>query len=80
MKPKHAKRVLIILLGGEIHEGHFLKHINKYVRDVNQWKIYKTGKTVPDEEVLAWIDLEEFEELVADGRLSKVRINYNLDI
>ena len=58
MKPKQGKPVLIILTDGSMHEGHWLKNANYREKNVNRWRIYKTGKTVPDSDVLAWIDLE----------------------
>ena len=58
MKPRQGKPVLIILKDGSIHEGHWLKNANYKEKNVRRWRIYKTGKTVPDSDVLAWIDLE----------------------
>lgn len=60
MKPREKVPVFILLKNGEIHEGHWIKDINKYKRNVKRWRIYKTGKTVPDEEVLMWIYPKEF--------------------
>lgn len=58
MKPRQGKPVLIILKDGSMHEGHWLKNANYKEKNVRRWRIYKTGKTVPDSDVLAWIDLE----------------------
>lgn len=58
MKPRQGKPVLIILTDGSIHEGHWLKNANFKEKNVRRWRIYKTGKTVPDNEVLAWMGLE----------------------
>lgn len=62
-KPKQAERVLIILANGEIHEGHFLKNANYKEKNINRWRIYKTGKTVADEEVIAWIRMKDIEKM-----------------
>ena len=62
-KPKQAERVLIILANGEVHEGHFLKNANYKEKNINRWRIYKTGKTVADEEVLAWIRMKDIEQM-----------------
>lgn len=59
IKPKQGKPVLILLADGSIHEGHWLKNANRYEQNVNRWRIYKTGKTVPDSDVIAWVDLED---------------------
>ena len=91
MKPRQGKPVLILLADGSIHEGHYLKNANYRVRDINRWRIYKTGKTVPDEEVLAWVDLEDLIKITgpAPGEIGKVvfeyhsenfKINWNMDI
>ena len=91
MKPKQGLPVLIILKDGSTHEGHWLKNANYKEKNVNRWRIYKTGKTVPDNEVLAWIDLEGIIEFcypargtkdVATFRLNaeKFKVNWNLEI
>lgn len=40
-----------------VHEGHYIKHGNKYVKNVNRYRVYKTGKTVGPEEVKGWCAL-----------------------
>ena len=78
MKPDQKVPVLIILNNGEVREGHWLKDINKYERNVNRWRIYKTGKTVPDEEVVAWAYIDELKH--ADDNTLTVQIHYNIDL
>lgn len=57
IKPKEKVPVLICLANGEIHEGHYIKDINKYRRNVNVWRIFKTGKCVQDEDVIMWANM-----------------------
>lgn len=88
MKPKHGMPVLIILTNGEIHEGHWLKDINKFERGVNRWRIYRTGRTVPDPDVLAWVDMDDIKNvfgLMQEGGsdaldLLAAPIHYNIDL
>lgn len=84
MKPKQKIPVFIILTNGEIYEDHWLKDINKYERNVNRWRIYKTGKTVADEEVLAWIDKDDLQKMLscmaADRNGDNPYVHYNIDI
>ena len=68
MKPKSGKRVLILTKDGEVFEGHFIKNANYKEKNVNRWRIYKTGKTVPDEDVKAWIYVNEAQALLEVGR------------
>lgn len=78
MKPKQKIPVLIILTNGSMHEGHWIKDINKYERNVNRWRIYKTGKTVADEEVLAWVYMDDI-KMIGDHKM-KFEIHYNMDL
>lgn len=91
MKPRQGKPVLIMLKDGSIHEGHWLKNANYKEKNVRRWRIYKTGKTVPDSEVLAWIDLEgliefHYPEPGTTGAVTfqlnaeKFKINWNKDL
>ena len=89
MKPKHAVPVLIILANGEVFEGHYLKDINKYERNVNRWRIYRTRKTVEDSAVVAWIymsDIRKVMESIAarvanpPALPAEATIHYNIDI
>lgn len=84
MKPKQKIPVFIILTNGEIYEGHWLKDINKYERNVNRWRIYKTGKTVADEEVLAWIEKSDLQKMLScmavDRNGDNPYVHYNIDI
>lgn len=68
MKPKQGEPVLIILEDGSMHEGHWLKNANYREKNVNRWRIYKTRKTVPDEDVKAWIYVNEAQALLEVGR------------
>lgn len=68
MKPKQGEPVLIILKDGSMHEGHWLKNANYREKNVNRWRIYKTGKTVSDEDVKAWIYVNEAQALLKVGR------------
>lgn len=78
MKPKQKVPVLIILTNGSVHEGHWLKDINKYKMNVNRWRIYKTGKTISDEEVLAWAYIDDLK--MKRDSVMEVEIHYNLEI
>ena len=60
IKPHQQVPVLIMQKNGEVHEGHWLKVANKYQRNVNVWRIYKTGKCIPDDEVLMWGDIPKW--------------------
>ena len=91
MKPKQGKPVLILLADGSIHEGHWLKNANRYERNVNRWRIYKTGKTVPDSEVIAWVDLSdiigvkgpapgEIGKVIFECKMKNFKIRWNLEI
>ena len=89
MKPKQLVPVLMILEDGSVEEGHWLKDINKYERNVNRWRIYRTRKTVPDNEVIAWVDMKDISEWIKCqcsiahelGRVKKDRlIHYNFDV
>ncbi len=52
--PPHGQSILLKMADGSVHEGHFIKHANKYVKNVNRFRVYKTGKTVPMDEVAEW--------------------------
>ena len=89
-KPKQGKPVLILLADGSIHEGHWLKNANNE-RNVNRWRIYKTGKTVPDSEVIAWVDLSdiisvkgpapgEIGKVIFECKMENFKIHRNLEI
>lgn len=55
--PENGRDVLIKLNNGEVHEGRFIKDINKYHMNINRFKIYKTGKTVHMDDVDMWKDM-----------------------
>lgn len=57
--PAHGKNVLMYMTDGSVHEGHFILHANKYQKNVRRWRLYKTGKTVPEESVVAWAEMPE---------------------
>lgn len=91
LKPKQGKPVLILLADGSIHEGHWLKNANQYEQNVNRWRIYKTGKTVPDNEVIAWVDLSgiidvkgpapgEIGKVIFECKMENFKIHRNLEI
>ena len=82
MKPKQAKPVLIVLADGSVHEGHYLKNANKYEKNVNRWRIYKTGKTVEDKEVVAWIYMEDLQKAVTNYEAIRdmMKLQINLEI
>lgn len=91
LKPEQGKPVLILLADGSIHEGHWLKNANRYEQNVNRWRIYKTGKTVPDSEVIAWVDLSdiigvkgpapgEIGKVIFECKMENFKIHWNLEI
>lgn len=53
-KPPQNKGVEVLLQNGEVKKASWLKDINKYVRNVNRWRIIDTGKYVDDIEVKEW--------------------------
>lgn len=55
-KPPQHKVVDIQLQDDTIVSASWLKDINKYLRNVNSWRIIETGKYVKDSEVKAWRD------------------------
>ena len=56
-KPPQGVEVILFLADGSRHAGHWLEHANKYQRNTRKWKIYKTGKYVPEDAVLAWEEI-----------------------
>ena len=53
--PPHGKEILLRMRNGAVHEGHFIKDANRYVRGVNRYRVYKLGrKTVEADEVTEW--------------------------
>ena len=64
MKPKSGKRVLILTKDGKVFEGHFIKNANFKEKNVNRWRIYKTGKTIPDTEVVGWAYMEALKKAI----------------
>lgn len=63
-KPAQGENVLLLLVGGIIHEGRWLKNANKYVMGVNRWYIYPLKKYVDESHVIGWLRLEEVKEHV----------------
>ena len=57
-KPPQFRIVEIELLKGDIVQAYFLKDINRYVRNVNRWRLIGNGKYIPDKEVLKWRMIE----------------------
>lgn len=56
-KPLQGEEVILLLESGEQHAGHWLEHANKYQRNTRRWKVYKTGKYVDEDKVVAWREL-----------------------
>ena len=57
-RPQSGKAVLVVMKDGAIHEGHYIKNANKYVRNVDRWRIYRLGnKTIPSDEVQGWVNI-----------------------
>ena len=53
--PPSGESVLIRMKNGEVHEGHYIKNANKYVKNVDRFRVYKLGKkTIPLDEVKEW--------------------------
>lgn len=57
--PPHGVAVLLKFTDGSVHEGHFIKHCNKYQKNVNRYRVYKTGKTVEMTAVKEWGTMPE---------------------
>ena len=56
--PPSGVSILIKMADGSVHEGHFIKNANKYVRDVNRYRVYKFGKkTFGKEELNGWREM-----------------------
>lgn len=53
-KPPQHRVVDIMLKDGAVLNASFLKDINKYIRNVNRWRIIETGKYIDDKEVKQW--------------------------
>ena len=64
--PPSGVSILLELADGEVHEGHFIKNANKYHKNVNRYRVYKTGKTVAREAVTRWRYMPKGEE---DGKV-----------
>ena len=62
-KPPQHKDVMIELQDGTILKASWLKDVNKYVRNVNSWKIADTGSYIKDILVKAW----RYENEVLEG-------------
>lgn len=62
--PRADVHLMLELVDGSVHEGHFIKHGNKYVKNVNRFRVYKTGKTVPIDDVVAWAYIDGSDEKV----------------
>ena len=56
-RPPQGKDVLLVLNDGSVHEGRYLKNANKYVRNVDRFKIYKADKYVESSEVIMWREI-----------------------
>lgn len=56
--PASGVSVLLKLRDGSVHEGHFIKNANKYVKDVNRFRVYKLGnKTLEMDQIDKWAEL-----------------------
>ena len=56
--PPSGVSVLLKLKSGEVHEGHFIKNANKFVKNVNRYRIYKFDKkTIDESEVVGWAEM-----------------------
>lgn len=53
-KPPQHKIVTVQLQDGTILKASWLKDVNKYVRNVNSWRIIDTGNYIKDSEVIGW--------------------------
>lgn len=53
-KPPQHEVVEVKLDDGTVAEASWLKDINKYIRNVNSWKLADSGKYVKDSKVKAW--------------------------
>ena len=61
-RPQSGKAVLVVLKDGTIHEGHYIKNANKYVQNVDRWRVYRLGKkTISPDEVAGWIEMPVME-------------------
>lgn len=53
--PPHGQSILLKFKDGCVHEGHFIQHGNRYVKNVNRFKVYKYGnKTIAMDDVVGW--------------------------
>ena len=53
--PPSGISILVKMLDGSVHEGHYIKNASKYVKNVNRFRIYKLGnKTHGTEEISGW--------------------------
>lgn len=81
MKPVQAKRVLMVMEDGSVQEGHYLKNANKYEQNINRWRIYKTGRTVEDKQVVAWVYMDDLQKALLNEQVQEaVKLTYNIDI
>lgn len=53
-KPPQHKVVEVQLQDDSVVTASWLKDANKYVRNVNSWRVIGTGRYVKDSEVKAW--------------------------
>lgn len=53
-KPPQYKEVEVLVKGGKILRASWLKDVNKYVRNVNSWRIIGTGNYIKDSDVIGW--------------------------
>lgn len=65
--PENGRDVLIKINNGEVHEGRFIKDINKYHMNVNRFKIYKTGKTIAMKDVSMWKEMPKMSIVSANS-------------
>ena len=55
-EPPSGVPILFRLQNGSVLEGHYIKNANKYVKNVNRFRIHKSGRTVPILDVKAWTE------------------------
>lgn len=56
-KPPQGKDVLLVLNDGSVHEGRYLKNANKYVQNVDKFKVYKADEYIDSSEVIMWREI-----------------------
>lgn len=68
--PPSTKLVIFWTKEG-IHEGFYVKNINKYISGVRRWKDVRTETWYDDDEVTNWKYFEHWPEEALDGEFKK---------